>query len=151
MAQNVLSPVTFLDAQGEEQSIVLIFEPHQIPFQAQEGSLDGGFRTGVWFATDDCRETNASEPGYIKAGVSFPFSETFKHFTILGEISQPNIRELWIATSNVVQEIVLDSFLQGEEHDCLQEGPVSLFVTPVELIDPDLHETFPPRYTLERR
>jgi len=148
--RRVLSLVGFLNSQGVEQIIGLNFEADQIPYQAE--TTEGSCGDCVWFETTDCDETNASEVGYIKADPSISFFPTFTPFAVVSLDNQPDVRKLFISTGDAAQNITARSKIESNFQGCVGGGPPDPFLAlPVELIDPDLHMTFKPPFTLERK
>jgi hypothetical protein len=148
--RQVLSLVKFIDSEGVEQTIGLNFQADQIPYQAE--TTEGSCGDCVWFESTDCDETNPSEQGYIKADPIISFFPTFTPFAVVGLDNQPDVRKLFISTGGVAQNITARSKIEDNIQGCVGGGPPDPFLAiPVELTDPDLHMTFKPPFTLERK
>ena len=137
--RQVLTRIPFQDSNGNQRFIGLVVESKEIIYQELVPGV------GLWFETSDC-----TLQGYIEYSPGRQFPTAFQAFSVVGELNQPDVRVLYIAISEVIQEITAVSLLGPNSNGCFTPTiPDQKQVIPVELIDSDLHTTFPPPFTLE--
>ncbi|HET6521486.1 MAG TPA: hypothetical protein VFG47_16955 [Geminicoccaceae bacterium] len=124
------------------------------------GAAGGG--SEIYFQSNDC----SGPPFLLGFGASLmsdtftpdfvPLASAWGRYTaaavVTTDSSGGGARELWVASAETPQEVELFSVLNVHCSPTVpapEPIPLRALAFPAELVDPDLHESFPPPYTLE--
>jgi hypothetical protein len=142
---DMLTVVPFEDSQQKKRNIIMFITPNEIP---PNGS--------VFFSEPDCSDNSVVIGIPINSIQNFFISEIgpgrdIGVITRGDNINDPNWfnkRRVYTTSSNVFQNVPTQSSQSGSVCGNISP-PENRDIFPVELLDPDLHNTFPPTYNLE--
>lgn len=131
--RRVLTRVNFLNGVGAMVPVAIRVFPTQIMFHHR-----------VLYLTADCTGDGFMHQNLRGSG----FGPAFAASAIVGEAGEAGERSLYVAVAEPPVERDFNSVSAGGV--CIVfGGPLTRLSVPAEELDPDLHTTFPPNYTLD--
>lgn len=134
-AEFVLTRVPFTDSQGEVRNVGLLVRQDGIAFLGGAVLFDDLGCTGpAWID--------------LRSLASRQFAPAFSTTRIVNDTFSPEIRALYVATEEIPVVVTKLSFAQS--NGCQSPGTTEdVMALPAENLADDLHEIFPPPFTLE--